>query len=93
MNKPLTRLALGLAVLASTSSLAQTPAPVAPDEPAPIHRYSARTNVIFTDAEIEGAMKGPSGTIYVARKKVGFRNLIELRSNFRPELSSSKDGL
>lgn len=80
-----------LALLASsTSSLAQgAPAPASPDEPKVEVRYRARTVIEIGPVDIQGAVKGPVGDIYVARKKVGFRNLIELRSNFRPELAVS----
>ncbi|MDP2344600.1 MAG: hypothetical protein Q8O67_26860 [Deltaproteobacteria bacterium] len=90
MNKILRRLACGLALLSSTSSLAQTPAV---EEPAPVVRYRAQTNLVLTEQEISGTIEKPSWVISKSRKKTTFRNLIELRSNFRPELSSSKDGL
>jgi hypothetical protein len=51
--------------------------------------YRARTSMSFTDAEIRGVVVGPTYERHHPRGKVTFRNLIELRSSFRPELAKS----
>ena len=83
-------LACALALSLSSSSSAQT---LAVDEPAPTVRYRAKTEIVISDEQITGHVEKPGWTVIKGRKKPTFRNLIELRSNFRPELSSSKDGL
>ena len=51
--------------------------------------YSKKTVIDFSDVSIEGELTKPEGSYIKNRKKTRFRNLIELRGNFRPELSRS----
>lgn len=87
-------LAFALALTATTSALAQTSTtpptpPTPPDEGRVEVRAAARTVVDFTDAKITGVRDAPNGVIFMIPKKPKVRNLIELRANFRPELSTS----
>jgi hypothetical protein len=47
----------------------------------------------FSDVSIEGELTKPEGSYIKNRKKTRFRNLIELRGNFRPELRRSVSAL
>ncbi len=78
---------LVLAVLASLAvpALAQDAAEVEADKTV----YSKKTVIDFSDVNIEGELTKPEGSYIKNRKKTRFRNLIELRGNFRPELSRS----
>lgn len=51
--------------------------------------YSKKTVIDFSDVNIEGELTKPEGSYMKTRKKTRFRNLIELRGNFRPELARS----
>ncbi len=51
--------------------------------------YSKKTVIDFSDVNIEGELTKPEGSYIKNRKKTRFRNLIELRGNFRPELARS----
>lgn len=51
--------------------------------------YSKKTVLDFSDVDIQGELKKPEGSYIKNRSKTRFRNLIELRGNFRPELSRS----
>ncbi len=51
--------------------------------------YNKKTVIDFSDVSIEGELTKPEGSYIKNRKKTRFRNLIELRGNFRPELSRS----
>lgn len=93
MNKLLVLALLTGSLAASTSALAQTPAPPPTEEPKVEVRYSTRTVLDFSYTYVEGELKRPDGSYTVAKKKPNFRNLIELRSNFRPELATSPAGL
>ena len=79
------------ALLISSSSSAQTAAP-APQEATEV-RYRASTIIEFTPSEIEGTVKGPAGFRIHQRKKVSFRSLVELRSDFRDVLSTTPAAL
>ncbi|MBI5529206.1 MAG: hypothetical protein HY897_23015 [Deltaproteobacteria bacterium] len=52
-----------------------------------------QTHVTFDEVTIDGVVKGPTGTIIVARPTPKFPKLIELRSNFDPEILKSIDRL
>ena len=54
---------------------------------------SKKTVIDFSDVSIEGELTKPDGTYIKNRKKTRFRNLIELRGNFRPELKKSVSAL
>ena len=51
--------------------------------------YSKKTVIDFSDVSIEGELTKPEGSYIKNRKKTRFRNLIELRGTFRPELARS----
>ena len=51
--------------------------------------YSKKTVIDFSDVNIEGELTKPEGSYVKNRKKTRFRNLIEMRGDFRPELSRS----
>ena len=51
--------------------------------------YNKKTVIDFSDVNIEGELTKPEGSYIKNRKKTRFRNLIELRGTFRPELASS----
>ncbi len=55
--------------------------------------YNKKTLIDFSDVTIEGELTKPEGSYIKNRKKTRFRNLIELRGNFRPELKRSVSAL
>ena len=55
--------------------------------------YNKKTVIDFSDVSIEGELTKPEGSYIKNRKKTRFRNLIELRGNFRPELKRSVGAL
>lgn len=55
--------------------------------------YDKKTVIDFSDVNIEGELTKPEGSYIKNRKRTRFRNLIELRGNFRPELSRSVSNL
>jgi hypothetical protein len=100
MSTPRRALSLVVASLLCTSAaIAQSDAtaptaPTADSDDAPVEvRYRARTTISIEDAQIEGTVKGPTTYRVQARGKTKFRNLIELRANFRPELHTSPGAL
>ena len=95
--KPTTLLVAGLLLSSSLSSAAQAQTPSSSsssssEAPAEV-RYQARSVVVFTGATVDGTVKGPAGFRIHQRKKVGFRSMIELRSDFRDALSTSPAAL
>lgn len=55
--------------------------------------FRKKTVIDFTDVAVEGELTKPEGSYIKNRKKTRFRNLIELRGNFRPELKRSVSAL
>ena len=55
--------------------------------------YKKKTVIDFSDVTIEGELVKPEGSYIVNRKKTRFKNLITVRSDFRPELGRSVDSL
>jgi hypothetical protein len=55
--------------------------------------FSKKTVIDFSDVNIEGELTKPEGSYIKNRKKTRFRNLIELRGNFKPELKRSVSAL
>jgi hypothetical protein len=55
--------------------------------------FQKKTMIDFSDVNIDGELTKPEGSYITNRKKTRFRNLIELRGNFRPELSRSVSAL
>jgi len=55
--------------------------------------YKKRTVIDFSDVTIEGELTKPEGSYLVNRKKTRFKNLIEVRAHFRPELNKTVNAL
>lgn len=51
--------------------------------------YQKKTVIDFSNVNIEGDLTKPAMSYIKNNKKTRFRNLIELRGNFRPELQRS----
>jgi hypothetical protein len=82
-----------LAALALASAIHLSPdepqAVVAPDRVVAVKK----SFVDMTEAEVRGVVVRPSTVFTHARTRVKFRNLIELRSAFRPELATTVGAL
>jgi hypothetical protein len=90
----LRRLALFALVIAlAVPAAAQTPIGPSSEEPPPTVVHLKTTALIFTDSYIQGELTRPNDSYLHARGKTRFRNLIELRGNFRPELARSASKL
>jgi hypothetical protein len=59
----------------------------ASDDPSYVVRSS--TKIDFSEASIDGQMKAPEGFFLQGRKSQDMQNLLNLRKNFRRELSGS----
>jgi hypothetical protein len=55
--------------------------------------FNKKTVIDFSDVNIEGELTKPEGSYIKNRKKTRFRNLIELRGHFKPELKRSVSSL
>jgi hypothetical protein len=77
-------------LLASQSALAQDENVV---QEADREEFQKKTIIDFSDVNIEGELTKPEGSYIKNRKSTKFRNLIQLRGNFRPELSRSVEAL
>jgi hypothetical protein len=55
--------------------------------------YQKKTEIDFSDVLISGELMKPEGIYVKKRKDIRFGSLIELRSNFRPELMKSANDL
>ena len=51
--------------------------------------YKQQTEIDFEGLEIEGQMFKPHGAVIQERKGAAFNPLIQLRTNFQPEMSQS----
>lgn len=80
-------------VLALALALPAAAQPVAPTEPAPTIVYAKTSAVEFIGVDVVGTLQMPTGTFTVVPGARKFRNLIELRANFRPELARSASRL
>lgn len=85
----LTAVLVALALGLSTAAVAQDT--VIEEEDRVV--YNKKTVIDFSDVNIEGELTKPEGTYFKNRKKTRFRSLIDLRSNFRPELHRSVSAL
>ncbi|MCP4500263.1 MAG: hypothetical protein GY822_09920 [Deltaproteobacteria bacterium] len=56
-------------------------------------KYNKKTVIDFSDVNIEGELTKPEGSYIKQKKKTRFRNLIDMRGNFVPELSRSMSKL
>ena len=72
-----------------TFALFSIPAELQAQEAEDRVEYEKKTVLDFSDVNIQGELKKPEGSYIKNRSKTRFRNLIELRGNFRPELSRS----
>ena len=88
MNKLIAAVAFALAVTAMPA-LAQDKVVEEGDKTV----FNKKTVIDFSDVNIEGELTKPEGSYIKNRKKTRFRNLIELRGNFRPELKRSASAL
>lgn len=76
--------------LASTAAVAQEDTVIQEEDKVV---FSKKTVIDFSDVNIEGELTKPEGSYIKNRKQTRFRNLIELRGNFRPELRRSVSAL
>jgi len=91
----LRRLALFALVLSlAVPAAAQTPiGPTSEGEAPPQVVTAKKTFVDFTNVHVVGELERPSGEVVWSKPPIKFRNLIELRANFRPELARSASKL
>ena len=92
---PLRLLAL-LALLALVFSFAIPAAaqtPIASEELPATVVTQRKTVIDFSQVDIVGELTHPDGSYSLVRGETRFRNLIELRGNFRPELARSASKL
>lgn len=77
----------------SSTALAQTPGgePVQKSEKKVLTDSQGRriTNIDFDDAAIEGRAKAPEGFVLQSRNGASFRNILDLRRNFRGLIQNS----
>lgn len=52
-------------------------------------RYSKRTEIDFEGLDITGEMVKPTGALVQSRKTATFNPLIQIRMDFKPEMSQS----
>ena len=81
---------VGMTMLMATSAMAQSEAAAEPPERIV---YRKATTLDFTNAYLEGTLSRPEGAYMISRTKTRFRNLIEMRGHFRPELEQSSNRL
>ena len=62
-------------------------------EPAPQVRYEKETRLDFSEVHLEGELIKPAYERVVLTTKRKFRNLIEMRASFAPELERSQPKL
>lgn len=79
-----------LFALASTTAFAQEDTVIEEEDKVV---FNKKTVIDFSDVSIEGELTKPEGSYIKNRKSTRFRNLIELRGNFRPELRRSVSAL
>jgi hypothetical protein len=53
--------------------------------------YQKKTVIDFSDVTIKGELTKPEGAYMVNRKRTKFSQLIQIRSNFMPEMMNSTD--
>lgn len=52
-----------------------------------------RTLIDFSDVNIEGELRKPDGMYFGSRKKTRFKEMIQVRPHFNPEINASMDQL
>lgn len=89
-----TAIVLFLATFFATSALASKSVENIEQKSRKTVRTDARgkpiTVVDFEEANIEGSAKSPEGFVVQSRSGSSFRNIIELRRNFRPQIRASE---
>ena len=55
--------------------------------------YKRKTIIDFSDVTIQGELTKPAGSYLLNRRKTKFRLLLEVRTDFLPELFNSTDNL
>ena len=85
MKKTVFGLVAAAALLVSSAAMAQDKTINEADRV----EYNKKTVIDFSDVNIDGELTKPEGSYIKNRKRTKFRNLIELRGNFRPELRRS----
>lgn len=53
--------------------------------------YKQKTEIDFSDLNVEAALVKPQGILTIERKQASFNPLIKLRSNFNQEIDASTD--
>lgn len=87
------RLALFALVVFAVPAAAQTPIGPTSEEPPVTVVSLKKTFVDFSHVVITAELTRPDGSYAILRGKTRFRNLIELRANFRPELARTASKL
>lgn len=82
---------LALVFAFALPAAAQTPTASSDDGPMPA--AGSKSVIDFTEVHVIGALERPSGEVVWGKPKIKFRNLIELRGNFRRELARSASKL
>ena len=85
MKKIVTTFTVATALLGASAVVAQDNVITEADRV----EYQKKTVIDFSDVNIDGELTKPEGSYIKNRKRTSFRNLIELRGNFRPELRRS----
>jgi hypothetical protein len=85
MNKLVTTTIVAIGLLGASAAFAQDNVITEADRV----EYQKKTVIDFSDVNIDGELTKPEGSYIKNRKRTKFRNLIELRGNFRPELRRS----
>jgi hypothetical protein len=85
MKKLVTTTIVAIGLLGASAAFAQDTTITEADRV----EYQKKTVIDFSDVNIDGELTKPEGSYIKNRKRTKFRNLIELRGNFRPELRRS----
>jgi hypothetical protein len=54
-------------------------------------QYKQKTEIDFSDLNVEAALIKPAGSLVLERKQASFNPLIKLRTNFNEEIDKSTD--
>jgi hypothetical protein len=84
-------LSLVVVLFAASSALAQGKPATAQEGEKVVYRK--KTNIDFTDVQVEGDLTKPEGTYSLSKKRTYFKSMIKVRDNFVPELQKSVDNL
>lgn len=79
-----------VAALSKQAAFAQSPVEPKSTQNTITNAKGKKVTVIdFDDANIEGRAKAPDGFLLQSRGSTKFKNIIELRRNFRPQMQGS----